>query len=575
MNTSQFMDKQIMDLASQGSAQSKDFIDLATEHHHHHSYPEEELDHAAVHGGRNGSTGDDGDDGVKREEIVPSYDFQPIRPIVVSNSPALSFDGGSARAWGSIDSKANANAAPVRNYSSLDSFEPAKIVAEKDHRAFDDSMVSEIDRTMKKHADSLLHALEGVSARLTQLESRTRNLENSVDDLKVSVGNNYGTTDGTMRQLENILRDVQGGVQVLKDKQEIMEAQFQLAKLQVSKADQQQDNLKASHVDSQQPVPSIPLQSLQQTSPASFAQPLPAMPNPNAPPPPPPQHNLPPPQQNIPPPVQLPNQFPPTQISHVPQRDPYFPAPAQAPEASNQQFQLPPTQQPPPPLPQAGPPHHQYQTVPQPQFSQPPPSPPQHPSMGPVNPPQPSLPHHPEETPYIPSQTYPPSLRQPSAQASSGPPPPQQFYGAAPQMFEPPLSRSSSGFSAPYSHPSGPSDMQYGGTPPYGSSSPMKSQPHTQSGGIGYPQLPTARVLPHALPTASAVSGNSGSSGTGNRVPIDDVVDKVTTMGFPRDQVRATVRRLTESGQPVDLNIVLDKLMNDSDVQPPRGWFGR
>lgn len=69
-------------------------------------------------------------------------------------------------------------------------------------------MVSEIDRTMKKHADSLLHALEGVSARLTQLESRTRNLENSVDDLKVSVGNNYGTTDGKMRQLENILRDV-------------------------------------------------------------------------------------------------------------------------------------------------------------------------------------------------------------------------------------------------------------------------------------------------------------------------------------------------------------------------------
>lgn len=68
--------------------------------------------------------------------------------------------------------------------------------------------MSEIDRTMKKHADSLLHALEGVSARLTQLDSRTRNLEESVDDLKVSVGHNYGTTDGKMRQLENILRDV-------------------------------------------------------------------------------------------------------------------------------------------------------------------------------------------------------------------------------------------------------------------------------------------------------------------------------------------------------------------------------
>ncbi|KAK3411355.1 hypothetical protein EUGRSUZ_I00119 [Eucalyptus grandis] len=337
------------------------------------------------------------------------------------------------------------------NYSSLDSFEPAKIIAEKDQHAFDASMVSEIDRTMKKHADSLLHVLEGVSAGLTQLESRTRNLENSVDDLKVSVDNNYGTTDGKMRQLENILRDE--GCRCLKDKQEIMESQYQLAKLQLSKSEQQQDNQKASHVDSQQPVPSIPQQSLQQTSHANFQQPLPALPTPNAP--------LPPPPHKV--------------------------------------YRL----------------HHHLR-------------------------------HH---------------FRQPPAQPPSGPPP-QQFYGATPQMYVPPPSRSSSGISA--------SEMQYGGAPQYGSSSPMKSQQHSQSGGIGYPQLPTARVLPHALPTASAVSGNSGSSGTGNRVPVDDVVDNVTSMGLTRDQIRGTVRRLTENGQPVDLNIVLDKLMNDSDVQPPR-----
>lgn len=61
---------------------------------------------------------------------------------------------------------------------------------------------------MKKHNDNLLHALEGVSARLSQLESRNRNLENSLDDLKLSVGNNYGSTDGKLRHLENILRDV-------------------------------------------------------------------------------------------------------------------------------------------------------------------------------------------------------------------------------------------------------------------------------------------------------------------------------------------------------------------------------
>lgn len=68
--------------------------------------------------------------------------------------------------------------------------------------------MSEIDGTLKKHTENLLHLLEGVSARLSQLESRTRNLENSVDDLKTSVGSNHGSTDGRMRHLENILREV-------------------------------------------------------------------------------------------------------------------------------------------------------------------------------------------------------------------------------------------------------------------------------------------------------------------------------------------------------------------------------
>jgi len=61
---------------------------------------------------------------------------------------------------------------------------------------------------MKKHMENMLNVLEGVSARLSQLETRTHHLENSVDDLKVSVGNNHGSTDGKLRQLENILREV-------------------------------------------------------------------------------------------------------------------------------------------------------------------------------------------------------------------------------------------------------------------------------------------------------------------------------------------------------------------------------
>ncbi|KAG2246679.1 hypothetical protein Bca52824_086307, partial [Brassica carinata] len=51
----------------------------------------------------------------------------------------------------------------------------------------------------------------------------------------------HGNTDGKMRQLENIMLEVQSGVQLLKDKQEILEAQLQLSKLQVSKVDQHSD----------------------------------------------------------------------------------------------------------------------------------------------------------------------------------------------------------------------------------------------------------------------------------------------------------------------------------------------
>ena len=79
---------------------------------------------------------------------------------------------------------------------------------EKDQNVVDPKLVSEIDRTMKKYADNLMNGLDSVSARLTQLESRTRHLENSLDELKVSVGTNHGSSDGRMRQLDNILREV-------------------------------------------------------------------------------------------------------------------------------------------------------------------------------------------------------------------------------------------------------------------------------------------------------------------------------------------------------------------------------
>ncbi|KAI5389476.1 hypothetical protein KIW84_074947 [Lathyrus oleraceus] len=162
--------------------------------------------------------------------------------------------------------------------------EPAKVTVEKDRSVVDAAILLEIDRTMKKHMDNLHHVLEGVSARLTKLESRTHHLESAMDGLKACVGNNHGTTNGKLRLLENILYEVQTGVQNIKDKQDIVQAQLQLAKLQVSKTGQQSKPQASAVSDPVQQASSAPQQS-QQHLPSSFNLPqsTPVISPPNAP----------------------------------------------------------------------------------------------------------------------------------------------------------------------------------------------------------------------------------------------------------------------------------------------------
>lgn len=65
-----------------------------------------------------------------------------------------------------------------------------------------------------------------------------------------------------------------------------------------------------------------------------------------------------------------------------------------------------------------------------------------------------------------------------------------------------------------------------------------------------------------------------------SKVPIDKMIKDVSAMGFTEDEVRTIVKKLTEKGQSVDLNVVLDKLMNGEGAAAPatqkkKGWFGR
>lgn len=495
-------------------------------------------------------------------DIVPSYDFQPIHPKVAEDITHITTPKSMYSSEG---------------YSSGEHTEPAKTRQENNRAPYDLVTVEAVEHIMKQYTGNLLHALEGVSGRLSHLESTTRHLETSLGDLKMTVENNHGATDGKLRLLENHIREVQTGVQILRDKQEIAEAHSQLMKLQLSKSNSSISQAKP--MDTPQNVVST----------TSYP---PAAPAPN-----PPEQMFSvssslPPQQTISPIQTSPStgsQYPHPSTQILP-NEPSFQLPVQQSAVASHPYQAPPNfqQVPPPSLP----------SLPYSQQSQP-----LHSSSQPVPPHVPppygqserspqvsvhSVPHsqgtplpsnrYGQEPSYMPTNYGGPNPHQQLPQAS---PPPQssQHFSGGQQMYEPSMARTVSGRSlAPMSYgPSPPglnnNDPQSYNGPIYRVPQPVPSAP---SGGSGYSQLPTAQPVQHSLPVATSVRGSSSaSSAAGNKVAVDEIIDKVSAMGFSRGQVTSTIQRLRENGQQIDLNVVLDKLMNDGAIQPEEGWFAR
>ncbi|XP_078438894.1 uncharacterized protein LOC144709275 [Wolffia australiana] len=485
-----------------------------------------------------------------KSEILPSYDFHPIRKSELGSSPPHRLLDGNHESTSEISHLG------LRDYSSIERKESSMPSFERSRIPNETLQLAAIDSTVKKYADMLLHAVEGVSSRVSQLEGRTRKLEHTIDELKAAINND--TTDGKLKLLDDVLKEVKSGLQVILDKQEISEAQAKFSKLQSPGDD------------------SLPLDKIagppRPQPPAQFSLPpqLPGQPSSTA--------QLPLPAPNAPLQTQVAHQNPPVQFSEAqPPQISYFPSAGQAPvDPPHQHYSLPPqphqmpTQQYPPPpsqtyMPPESPPMPtQHYPPPSQQTHVPPELPPPMPSQHYLPPPQQTrIP--PELPPPMPSQHYPPRPQQtPSL-------PPQLYPPRSHQAEEPPFP-SAYGQTHPVNLPPQPltraglSHQAYGPGPVPPGYEPAHS-------GLGSQQrLPTAQLLPQALPVAGGTSSDGGS--TGKRVPVDDVVDKVAAMGFPRDVVRETVRRMTENGQSVDLNVVLDKLMNGEENQPRRGWFG-
>ncbi|XP_006644725.1 basic salivary proline-rich protein 1 isoform X2 [Oryza brachyantha] len=261
--------------------------------------------------------------------------------------------------------------------------------------------------------------------------------------------------------------------------------------------------------------------------------------------------------QPFPPPVQQPHlsntqQFPPQQMQQPQQSSSqqFTPQSVQQPQLSNAQQFPPPQVQPPQPSPQLPPqamqPQQQNQMRPQT-----PPNYPHYPPHQPLNPAPETLPGSMAmQGPY---NTVAPSggSRSEVPYSYAGIPPPQ--HNMQRQQLPPPNQGS---FGPP------PSKGGYAGPPQY----PLHGSSQGYNNAYGYPPSgPSAGQAPQMPPAPGPHQMMRGH-------PYGEMIEKAITMGYPREQVLNVIQRMTESGQPMDFNTLLDRLNEAGSGAHPRAW---
>ncbi|KAJ3683013.1 hypothetical protein LUZ60_013240 [Juncus effusus] len=448
---------------------------------------------------------------------------------------------------------------PSKEFQDSRMARPLVNIYEQDNHSSTDNFTSIVERCMKKYADTLMRSLDGISGRLAQLEMHCYKVERSVGELRGDMMHGQSQTDGKFKSLEKHMQEVHRAVQIMRDKQELADAQKELAKLQmlqkestepartptpVQESTKHEDSPKQKQISipnnqlalvpsvQQQPqqvslpqsqLPQLPLQQqdgnnqyVANHTTASY-QSLPAAPAGY-------QYVQTRPQLQEIPPVQpqivqqmapKPAPFPQYQQQWAPQN----PNPQQftaQPNPNPQQFAAQPNPNPqqftgqpnPNPTPQqfAGQPSQQTQLRPQ------------MPVQGYSTPTYP----HPQPSNPIP-ETYPTSIPIPPSYSN----PSQSSYGMGNQgntrLSQPPPNQISKG--------------GYANVPPYSMQGPMQSSNYN-AGSYGFPQN---NVMPR----------NS---------PYGEFIEKAVSMGYPRDQVVSVAMKMAESGQHMDLNALLDRL---------------
>lgn len=526
----------------------------------------------------------------------------------------------------------------------------------------DDNLYSEVvatvEQTMKKYADNLLKVLDGMTGRLAQLELVNQRLERSVEEMRADVAHNHSEADERFRLLDNHIQEVHRAVQILRDKQEITEAQTELVKLQLVRKESSnnlhgsEDKYRASSSLSEgKQEHTFQPQSIQSQLRPSLPA-LPALPSPQqltTPHPPlpnsdqcqtPPQQQLPAqanmaqqspvtslPQQQVGQLQQQPNVMPmqsyyqqspqqqgqihqsphapqaTTQLPHIqqslqlpPQQAQHLPYMNQPPHIHNipnqsvqpqiqrsqgQQLPRQQTQMQPQPLSQQ--PHFQQQAQLRPNiyqgqshgvspeaFSYTPATPNRQTLLSYQGvtsgiPSEPSIYNYGNPTQTIPpssqgplhTQTLRPQLSQGGSQTSDN------NSVSSSQVPLPPI-HPMHGFST-YNLPPRPLTNPYG---TFSTGPQMNTFPGT------YTRFPSAQQAQQYAETTGNMVSNSGGGHLPSGLAYDEqFVEQVAIMGFPRDQIRGVIQQLTENGQPVDMNAVLDRLNSGTAGPSQRGWY--
>lgn len=74
--------------------------------------------------------------------------------------------------------------------------------------SFYQDVIATVEKSMKKHTDSLMRFLEGISSRLSQLELYCYNLDKSIGEMRSDLVRDHGESQSKLKSLEKHVQEV-------------------------------------------------------------------------------------------------------------------------------------------------------------------------------------------------------------------------------------------------------------------------------------------------------------------------------------------------------------------------------